>query len=130
MMGRIDFRIAKVLASVLAVLFSTELAAQAFGFKQSLAQYISSDRSISGFYRARDYGSFWTGPTEQERARLEALITAFADAEMHGLPKARFNAETVLSKLRGPIVKVLWVSSKRSSQRRFWTMRAPCSQVC
>ena len=100
MMGRIDFRIAKVLASVLAVLFSTELAAQAFGFKQSLAQYISSNRSISGFYRARDYGSFWTGPTEQERARLEALITAFADAEMHGLPKARFNAETVLSKLR------------------------------
>jgi hypothetical protein len=29
MMGRIDFRIAKVMASVLAVLFSTELAAQA-----------------------------------------------------------------------------------------------------
>ena len=95
MMGRIDFRIAKVLASVLAVLFSTELAAQAFGFKQSLAQYISSDRSISGFYRARDYGSIWTVPTEQDHARLVALITAFADAEKLALPAVRFNAEAV-----------------------------------
>ena len=100
MMGRIEFRMGKVMVSVLALLFSTELAAQSIGFKQSLAQYTVSERSISSFYRARDYRSFWTGPTVQERARLQALITAFADADMHGLPKARFNAEVVVSKLR------------------------------
>ena len=100
MMGRIEFRMGKVMVSVLALLFSTELAAQAIGFKQSLAQYSVSERSIASFYRARDYRSFWTGPTAQERARLQALITAFSDADMHGLPKARFNAEVVVSKLR------------------------------
>ena len=100
MMGRIEFRMDKVMVSVLALVLSTELAAQSIGFKQSLAQYTVSERSIAKFYRAREYRSFWTGPTAQERARLQALITAFADADMHGLPKARFNAEVVLSKLR------------------------------
>ena len=82
MMGRIDFRRAKVLASVLAVLFSTELAAQAIGFKQSLAQYTVSERSIAKFYRARKYRSFWTGPTAQERARLQAILE-YAVAYIH-----------------------------------------------
>lgn len=100
MMGRIEFRMGKVMVSVLALVFSTELAAQAIGFKQSLAQNTVLERSIARFYRARDYRSFWIGPTAQERARLQALITAFSDADMHGLPKARFNAEVVVSKLR------------------------------
>ena len=100
MFGQIDVRMGKFIVSILALLFSTELAAQTIGFKQSLAQYTVSHRSISGFYRARDYRSFWTGPTAQERARLEALITALVDADMHGLPKARFNAEIIVSKLR------------------------------
>ena len=100
MKGRIDLSLVKVMVTALALLFSTDLAAQSIGFKQSLAQYVISDRDIFRFYRARDFRSFWTGPTAQDRARLEALITAFADAEMHGLPKARFNAQSVLSKLR------------------------------
>ena len=100
MFGQIDVRMGKFIVSILALLFSTELAAQTIGFKQSLAQYTVSHRSISGFYRARDYRSFWTGPTAQERARLEALINALVDADMHGLPKARFNAEIIVSKLR------------------------------
>ena len=100
MIGRIDFTVGRVIVGALAVLLSTELAAQSIGFKQSLAQYIVSDRNIAEFYRARDYRSFWTGPAAQDRARLEALITAFADADMHGLPKARFNAETMIAKIR------------------------------
>jgi len=100
MKGRIDLSFVKVMVTALALVFSTDLAAQSIGFKQSLAQYVVPNRDISLFYRARDYRSFWTGPTAQDRARLEALITAFADADMHGLPKARFNAESVLSKLR------------------------------
>ena len=125
MKGRIDLSFVKVMVTALALVFSTDLAAQSIGFKQSLAQYVVSDRDISRFYRARDYRSFWTGPTAQDRARLEALITAFADADMHGLPKARFNAESVLSKLRRPIVKVPWGSWRRSSRQRFWIMPAP-----
>jgi len=100
MICRIDLSLVKVMVSALSLLFSAELAAQSIGFKQSLAQYVVSDQDVSGFYRARDYRSFWTGSTAQERARLVALITAFADADMHGLPKTRFNAEVVISKLR------------------------------
>ena len=100
MKGRIDLSLVKVMVTALALVFSTDLAAHSIGFKQSLAQHVVSDRDISRFYRARDYHSLWIGPTAQDRARLEALITAFADAEMHGLPKARFNAESVLSKLQ------------------------------
>ena len=100
MKGRIDLSLVKVMVTALALVFSTDLAAQSIGFKQSLAQHVVSDRDISRFYRARDYHSLWIGPTAQDRARLEALITAFADAQMHGLPKARFNAESVLSKLQ------------------------------
>ena len=42
------------------------------------------------------------GPAPQRKTARDWkwLITAFADADMHGLPKARFNAESVLSKLR------------------------------
>ena len=100
MKGRIDLSLVKVMVTALALVLSTDLAAQSIGFKQSLAQYVVSDRDISRFYHARDYRYFWTGPTARDRARLEALITAFADADMHGMPKARFNAESVLSKLR------------------------------
>ena len=55
MIGRIDFTVGRVIVGALAVLLSTELAAQSIGFKQSLAQYIVSDRNIAEFYRARDY---------------------------------------------------------------------------
>jgi hypothetical protein len=39
--GRIDLSLVKVMVTALALLFSTDLAAQSIGFKQSLAQYVS-----------------------------------------------------------------------------------------
>ena len=40
MKGRIDLSLVKVMVTALALVLSTDLAAQSIGFKQSLAQYV------------------------------------------------------------------------------------------
>ena len=52
--------------------------AQVSPFTQALAEAAGKDDVISGFYRARDYNTLWTGAADSERrnAFLSALMTA------------------------------------------------------
>ncbi len=82
--------------------FALQLAAaQTFGFKQSVAQAAALDGTVHEFYKARNYRSFWTGDTPPEKSRLRALIKSFSEAQLHGLPKVKFNLETLISKILG-----------------------------
>ena len=76
------------------------VAAQTVGFKQSVAQTSATNQAVMAFYKARDFQPFWTGNTAQERGRLIALIVAFSDAQLHGLPGTKFNADRLIRKIR------------------------------
>ena len=71
-------------------------AASISGFKQALAETASADEALAGFYAARDYQPLWT--TGADAARREAFFTALANADRHGLPLARYDAEGLRAK--------------------------------
>ncbi len=70
------------------------LAQQVTAFKQAIAEGASRDDALAEFYRARDYEPLWTG--KSDRARRSALIKALADAEVHGLPAARYDDQVLM----------------------------------
>jgi murein L,D-transpeptidase YcbB/YkuD len=49
--------------------------------------------AIANFYAARSYAPFWTGP--DANAHLTALMGALEGAAAHGLPTARYSAESL-----------------------------------
>ncbi|PRX31974.1 Murein L,D-transpeptidase YcbB/YkuD [Meinhardsimonia xiamenensis] len=69
---------------------SAELAARLTPFMIAVAETAAQDREIAAFYRANGYRPIWTGGDEDDRRRLEALLSAIARAEDHALPRARF----------------------------------------
>ena len=76
---------------------STQVGAAAIsGFKQAIAETASRDEALAAFYAAREYAPVWT--TGADAARREALFTALANADRHGLPTARYNAEALRAK--------------------------------
>jgi murein L,D-transpeptidase YcbB/YkuD len=66
------------------------------GFKQALAETASVDEALAAFYAARDYAPVWT--TGDDAARREALFTALANADRHGLPVAMYDAAGLRAK--------------------------------
>ncbi len=87
----------------LAVLFAaTSLPAQAqvTAFMQSVAEAAAKDRAIAEFYRANKYKPIWTERGGKSKHRREAFLRAIADAPAHGLPAARYDAETLETNLR------------------------------
>jgi len=71
--------------------------AQSISFKQAVVQTAATDTAVFKFYQAHNFQSFWTGDTRAERARFTALLMAFSNAAVHGLPVHKFNEKTLLS---------------------------------
>ena len=71
--------------------------AQSISFKQAVAQTAATDPVVFKFYKAHNFQSFWTGDTRAERARFNALLMAFSNAALHGLPAHKFNKKALLS---------------------------------
>lgn len=69
---------------------------QVTAFRQAVAQAVSGDADLVAFYRARNYEGIWNN----DRARRNALMEAFASAGDHGLPVARYDAEAIMAQLR------------------------------
>lgn len=69
---------------------------QVSAFRQAVAQAASGDADLTAFYRARNFEGIWNN----DRARRNALMEAFAAAGDHGLPAARYDAEAVMTQLR------------------------------
>jgi L,D-transpeptidase YcbB len=85
-----------------AALVSAPLAAGATAtvgvFTQSVAEAASSDADLAAFYRARGYAPLWTG--EDAADRRAALLYVLRQAGAHGLPVARYDAETIAQAFR------------------------------
>ena len=73
--------------------------AQSITFKQSLASEVLQNSVLSAFYKERGYKSLWMGSSANERERLSALIMAFSQAEIHGLPAKLFSTTDLQRKI-------------------------------
>lgn len=71
--------------------------AQATAFTQSLAASASADEAIAEWYRTTGYETLWTG--SDDAARRAAFLAAIATADLHGLPKARYDAAALIAAL-------------------------------
>ncbi len=61
--------------------------------KQAVAQAASEDEAIAAFYRGRDFAPIWMG--EGAENRRAAFLWALDAAGNHGLPTARYDADTI-----------------------------------
>jgi len=87
----------------LAMMFSALAApatAQVTAFMQSVAEASARDKSISQFYKANGYSPIWTGRGGRDKARRQALLEAFSNANTHGLPAAAYDTELLKANLR------------------------------
>ncbi len=64
-------------------------------FKQAIAVEAASDAELSAFYRSNDYRPIWTGAGAADLARREAFLTAVGQADLHGLPRGRYDVDTL-----------------------------------
>lgn len=68
--------------------------AQAFSsLRQAIAEASSTDEQLAAFYRERDFQPIWT--TAEDADRRNALFSALAQANNHGLPTARYDADAL-----------------------------------
>ena len=74
--------------------------AQVTAFMQSVAEASARDKSIAQFYQANGYSPIWTGRGGRDRARRQALLDAFSNADNHGLPQAAYDTELLKANLR------------------------------
>ncbi len=73
---------------------------QGTAFQMAVAENAATKPSIAEFYRRNGYQPIWTGETENHIARRGSLINALVNAEMHGLPSARYDVDALLEKMR------------------------------
>ncbi len=73
--------------------------AQVTAFKQAVAEAAARDEVLAEFYRTRQFEPIWTG--NRDRARRAALMAAFEEAGAHGLPAATYDAEALMTLMRG-----------------------------
>ncbi|MDX8349090.1 L,D-transpeptidase family protein [Cognatiyoonia sp. IB215446] len=81
-------------------MFASTLPAQArvTEFSQAVAEAASRDPDLAAFYRSRNFEGIWSN--RGDRARRNALITAFSAAGDHGLPAASYDAEALMAQLQ------------------------------
>ncbi len=69
-------------------------------YRQAVAEAVTDSDALTAFYVERDYAPFWTAPEGSELRA--AFFHALAQAEAHGLPAARYDAEGLKDLLRDP----------------------------
>lgn len=99
---RVVGRLSAVVAAAVMLTCAAPDAAHAdvTAFKQAVAEGAARDETLSAYYRANDYAGIWTGATDQERQRRQALMQAISDSAAHGLPAARYDAEGLMAMMR------------------------------
>ncbi|MBE0452058.1 MAG: L,D-transpeptidase family protein [Roseovarius sp.] len=68
-------------------------------FTQALEDATATDRELAEYYRGVGHAPLWTGESAQDPARRAALLRALGDADMHGLPVARYDLPGLLARL-------------------------------
>jgi len=59
------------------------------GFRQGVAEAAARHEVLAAFYRGRDFGGIWSGGETAEIGRRNALLSALAEAPVHGLGLSR-----------------------------------------
>jgi murein L,D-transpeptidase YcbB/YkuD len=86
------------------ILFSGQtVQAQSTAFSRALAEAVSADEALAGFYRKGAYASLWTGPADQDRRA--ALMQALADAPDQGLPAGRYDRAGLVAALHNAVTE-------------------------
>lgn len=95
------FRACALLSAVVFFLTPPQSAfAQTTAFRQSVAESVARDEALAEFYRARDFEGLWTGSTEEDLARRNALLAAFSGASDHGLPADEYDPQALIARLQ------------------------------
>jgi len=99
------FRVSMFLAAfavtplVLTAVAPTPVAAQAFSaLRQAIAETSADNEQLATFYRERDFAPLWT--TSEAADRRAALIAALEQADAHGLPSERYDADALRAAFR------------------------------
>lgn len=74
--------------------------AQVTSFKQAVAEEAAGDSVLGEFYRTRAFEGLWIGTDQDSLARRNALLAAFADAPMHGLPADLYDPQSLIAKMQ------------------------------
>lgn len=64
-------------------------------FARALAEAASDNEALSGFYKQTNYADLWTGPDDS--ARRAAVLQAFSQADVHGLPTRRYDTKALVA---------------------------------
>ncbi|MEP3032713.1 MAG: peptidoglycan-binding protein, partial [Pseudoruegeria sp.] len=91
------------LLGILAATFLTVAGAsqaQVTPFIQAVAETAAQDKDIAAFYKSRNYKPIWTGKSSKDSARRKAFLAAVSDADAHGLPASRYDANKIKSGLK------------------------------
>ncbi|WP_212523248.1 L,D-transpeptidase family protein [Actibacterium sp. MT2.3-13A] len=67
-------------------------------YKQAVAEAAARDEALAEFYRGRDYAPIWT--SRGDAARRRAFLEALSRADDHGLPRGRYDADTLAALFR------------------------------
>ncbi|MEM7644492.1 MAG: peptidoglycan-binding protein, partial [Pseudomonadota bacterium] len=62
-------------------------------FQQAVAEASAEDEAIAAFYRSRSFAPIWMGDGAEHRRA--AFLWALDQAETHGLPTARYDADSI-----------------------------------
>lgn len=71
--------------------------AQDAAFAQAVIEGLSKNKSAIAYYKANKFAPIWVGPRGNTGQRRRALVTALADADMHGLPQASYGLDKLKS---------------------------------
>ncbi len=81
---------------VASLLVPASVEAQAFSsLRQAIAEASSSEEQLAAFYRERDFQPIWT--TAADADRRNALFSALAQANNHGLPTQRYDTTDLVA---------------------------------
>ncbi len=69
-------------------------------FQLSVAETASSNSVLTEFYRTNGFDPLWVGDTPAHTARRAALVDALSLAELHGLPTAEYDVNSLMSQMK------------------------------
>ena len=68
-------------------------------FRVAIAENMNAGSGIAEFYRDHQFAPIWVGQTPAHAARRAALIKALSNAQVHGLPVARYDVDDLVAKM-------------------------------
>jgi murein L,D-transpeptidase YcbB/YkuD len=88
------------IAGMVLALLGSPVQAQVTAFKQAVAEAASDNDQVASFYRTHNYEPLWTGDGDQFKDRRAALMQALSTVELHGLPGARYQVNSLMAQMR------------------------------